>query len=79
MISRIPIFSIISVLLITEIAVRIAVGLELHPDEEGICPEGQNPECQTEEDCLTKIAEGALHENCSKCICWHVPHCDIKR
>lgn len=77
--SRIPVFSIILVLLVTKEAVRISVGLELQPDDEDICPEGQNPECQTDEDCVIKISEGDLHKNCSKCVCWHVPHCDIKR
>ena len=76
---RFPLFSIILVLLVTIIAVRISVGLELRSDDEGICPEGQNPECQTDEDCVIKISEGVLHKHCSKCVCWHVPHCDIKR
>ena len=26
-------------------------GLELHPYDENICPEGQHPECETDEEC----------------------------
>ena len=54
-------------------------GLELHPKSEDQCPDGQHPECQTDDDCANKISGGSLHENCSKCVCWNVPLCDIKR
>ena len=54
-------------------------GLELHPKSQDQCPDGQHPECQTDDDCANKISEGSLHENCSKCVCWNVPLCDIKR
>ena len=54
-------------------------GLELHPKSQDQCPDGQHPECQTDDDCAKKISGGSLHENCSKCVCWNVPLCDIKR
>ena len=54
-------------------------GLELYPKSQDQCPAGQHPECQTDDDCANKISEGSLHENCSKCVCWNVPLCDIKR
>ena len=54
-------------------------GLELHPKSQDQCPDGQHPECQTDDDCANKLSEGSLHENCSKCVCWTVPHSDIKR
>ena len=53
--------------------------LELHPKSQDQCPDGQHPECQTDDDCANKISVGSLHENCSKCVCWNVPLCDIKR
>ena len=60
-------------------------GLELYaPGEEqvsirALCPENQNIECATDEDCVNKISEGSLHKNCAKCVCWRVPVCDVKR
>ena len=43
------------------------------------CPEGQHPECQADEDCASKIADGSLHKNCFRCVCWNVPTCNLKR
>ena len=54
-------------------------GVELHPPEKERCPDGHHPECQTDEDCVNRISDGSLHGNCSKCVCWHVPNCDVKR
>ena len=59
-------------------------GLEIYePGEERVsramCPEGQNIECETDNDCASKISEGTLHQNCAKCVCWHAPVCDVKK
>ena len=45
----------------------------------GRCPKSHNIECQTDEDCANKIVLGSIDEHCSKCVCWHVPICDVKR
>ena len=45
----------------------------------GACPKEHNIECQTDVDCTNKIVKGSPNEHCSKCVCWHVPVCDIKK
>ena len=59
-------------------------GLELYPfgkrmDSRAVCPEDTIIECKSDKDCLDRIAVNSLDENCSKCICWNVPVCNIKK
>ena len=71
------------IVLILNIKLEVC-GLEIYPPSEGkdhrdVCPEDSMVECETNEDCRTQIDESSLDENCSKCVCWNVPVCDVKK
>jgi hypothetical protein len=72
-------------LIVLIINIKLGVsGLEIYPSSEAkvrrdVCPEDTFVECKTNEDCAKQIDESSLDENCSECVCWNVPVCDVKK
>ena len=65
-------------------SVLTTIGMEVYPDSNelqsrSVCPKNEGMGCEKDEDCTTKISNGKLNEACTKCVCWHVPVCDIKK
>ena len=76
-------FVLSSILMImTSVFTTIAMEVYLDGDElqsRSVCPKNEGMGCEKDEDCTTKISNGELNEACTKCVCWHVPVCDIKK
>ena len=58
--------------------------MEMYPDGNELnirssCPDKEGMGCETDSDCTKQISGGKLSEQCSKCVCWNVPVCDIKK
>jgi len=58
--------------------------MEMYPDGNELhtrssCPDNEGMGCETDSDCMKQISGGELSEQCSKCVCWNVPLCDIKK
>ena len=71
------------IVLILNIKLEVC-GLEIYPSSEGkdrrdVCPGDRTVKCETDEDCRKQIGESSLDENCSKCVCWNVPVCNVKK
>ena len=75
---------VLSSILMIMTSVLTTVAMEVYPDGDelqirSVCPKNEGMGCENDEDCTTKISDGKLNEACTKCVCWHVPVCDVKK
>ena len=75
------VFVLLLINLVTDLGIE---AMEFYSDGEPFntrssCPDDEGFGCNNDDDCTTKISKGSLNENCSKCICWNVPVCDVKK